>query len=136
MEVGQFPRSVSAPTPNASAANAQRAPVASDLPVTQVVESAPNSPDIRLGDDGSAQRRARNLEAVKAQLKQKVTIDEESRLLISSTVSQAGAVIEQYPNEWQVKQRIYARAELECEFAEQAKADEAGEFTPKLSVAV
>jgi hypothetical protein len=135
MDVGFTARVSTAPSQPASAPLPQRAPTATDLPAVQAVANTPDMQDTRLPDYDAAQRRARNIETALGQVKRsKLTIDDESRLVIESTVSEAGAIIEQYPNEWQVKQRIYARAELERELAAQAKADDAGEFAAKVSV--
>jgi hypothetical protein len=133
MDVGQVPRPVSVPVPAGAGATQLRSPQTTELPPVQAVMGTPDAGQVTVTDYDDAGRRARNLETVQSKLKQKLSIDDESGLVISSTVSQAGAVIEQYPNEWQVKQRIYARAELERELAAQAEADAAGDFAPKFS---
>jgi FlaG protein len=129
MDVGS-PIRQTAPAP--LPAQFQSAPVsgqvATVLPKPQAVEAVVDPQAVRVDINSSVERRAR-LEAELGARKKQFTFDEITKDMIIQTLdSETGEVVAQYPDDWQLKQRAYARAMLERQFENQGVIDRAGAF--------
>jgi hypothetical protein len=106
----------------------KQGPVVTELPQTLTVTAAADVENVRIDINPQAERRARLESEVDARRKQFV-IDDKSKDVIFRTVDvESGEVVQQYPDDWQIKQRAYSRAMIEKQFEAQQRADVAGSF--------
>jgi hypothetical protein len=108
--------------------------VETGLPIPLAVSALTASEPVKVDLDPSAERRAR-LEAEIVNRRKQFSIDAASREVITQTVNAGtGQVINQYPDDWQLKQQAYSRAVIEQQLEAQTTVDRSGGFVPVVSV--
>jgi hypothetical protein len=120
------PSSVQGPSQTAP----QTGPVVTELPKPKSVGGVTKAESAKL-DFAPAQNRT--LPPAVAERRKQFVIDDRTKDMIVRTLDvESGAVVTQFPDDWQIKQRAYSRAMIERQLNQQAAVDRLGSFSAQV----
>jgi hypothetical protein len=113
--------------PGLSQTAPQQGPVVTELPKPKSVDAAVKVESPKLDFSGAMKNAI--APAVIAERRKQFVIDDRTKDMIVRTLDvESGAVVAQFPDDWQLKQRAYSRAMIEKQLAQQAEVDRLGSF--------